>query len=79
VHLTGTRAAAVVFSLLARLAGVRPPSLDWRLVRGPTFDNSIGELELAGRSACVTLRRSANEGEDAERLRPLHVTVLRDG
>ena len=47
-------------------------------MRRPTFDNSIGELELDGRAARVTVRRSANEGENAERLRPLHATVLHD-
>ena len=78
VHVTGSRAAGVVFSLLAQLAGVPPTSLDWDFVCRPTFDNSIGELELAGRSATVTIRRSAKEGEDAERLRSLHETVLRD-
>jgi hypothetical protein len=76
VRLTGSKAAAIVFSFLARLAGVPPPSADWSFVRGPTFDNSIGELELDGRSARVSLRRSAREGESAEQLQPLHVTEL---
>jgi hypothetical protein len=47
-------------------------------LRGPSFDNSIGELELDGRTARVTLRRSGREGEDAEHLHPLHVTRLGD-
>jgi hypothetical protein len=76
VRLTGSRPAALVFWLLARLARVPRPSVDWAFVRRPTFDNSIGELELDGRAARVTLRRSAREGEDAERLRLLHVTGL---
>src|SRR6185437_16182814 len=76
VRLTGSKGAALVFSLLARLAGVPPPSAEWRLVRRPTFDNSIGELELDNRKARVTTRRSGNEFENAEHLYPLHATEL---
>jgi hypothetical protein len=78
VRLTGSKGAALGFSLLARLARVPAPSAEWSFVRPPSFDNSIGELELDGRSARVTLQRSAREGEDAERLHPLHVTDLSD-
>ena len=78
VRVTGSKGAALVFSLLARLAGVPPPSADWTFVRRPTFDNSIGELELDGRRARVILRRSGKEGESAEHLHPLHVTKLLD-
>ncbi len=77
VKLTGSKGAALVFSFLARLAGVPRPSADWRFVRRPTFDNSIGELELDGRSARVTLHRAGREGENGEALYPLHVTALR--
>jgi hypothetical protein len=76
VRLTASGGAARVFSLLARLAGVPPLSAGWSFVRPPTFDNSIGELELDGRSARVTLRRSAVKGESPEHLQPLHVTPL---
>jgi hypothetical protein len=77
VKLTGSKGAALVFSFLARLAGVPRPSADWRFVRRPTFDNSIGELELDGRSARVSLRRAGKEGENGEALHLLHVTALR--
>ena len=76
MRVTGSKGAALVFSLLARLAGVPPPSADWTFVRRPTFDNSIGELELDGRRARVILRRSGKEGESAEHLHSLHVTKL---
>ena len=76
VRLTGSRGAALLFSLLARLARVPPPSAEWNFVRRPSFDNSIGELVLDHRAAEVTLQRSAREGEDAELLHPLHVTEL---
>jgi len=76
VRLTGSRGAALLFSLLARLAGVPAPSAQWNFVRRPTFDNSIGELTLDHRAAHVTLQRSAREGEDAGHLHPFHVTEL---
>jgi PhoD-like phosphatase len=76
VRLTGSRGAAGIFSLLARLARVPSPSAEWDFIRRPSFDNSIGELSLDRRAAHVTLQRSAREGEDAERLHRLHVTEL---
>jgi hypothetical protein len=56
--------------------GVPAPSASWRFVRRPTYDNSVGELELAARSARVTIWRSPHHGEDVERLVPLHRTGL---
>jgi hypothetical protein len=79
VRLTGSRGAALLFSLLARLAGVPTPSAAWDFIRRPSFDNSIGELALDHRAARVTIHRSAREGEDAEHLYPLHVTELSTG
>ncbi len=76
VRLTGSRVSGAVFATLARLAGVPAPSARWRFVRERTFDNSIGELVLDGRSAQVTLRRSPHEGEDVEHLVALHRTEL---
>jgi hypothetical protein len=58
------------------MAGVPVPSASWRFVRSPTFDNSIGELVLEGRSARVTVRRSPHEEEDVDRLVVLHRTEL---
>jgi hypothetical protein len=79
VRLTGSRGAALLFALLARLAGVPTPSAEWNFLRRPSFDNSIGELALDHRAAQVTLQRSAREGEDAEHLHQLHVTELSSG
>jgi hypothetical protein len=78
VRFAGSMGAGLVFSLLARLAGVPPPSAEWNFLRRPTFDNSIGELELDGRRARVILRRSGRANESAEHLHPLHVTRLLD-
>ena len=58
VRATGSRRAAVVFSLLARAAGVARPTATWRYVAGRTFDNSIGELVLDEEAATVTLYRA---------------------
>jgi hypothetical protein len=77
-NFTRTPVAAAVFRTLARLAGVRPPSVRWRYRSGPTFDNSIGIIELDGRWAEVTIHR-AEPGDEAGALRPLHSRVLADG
>jgi hypothetical protein len=76
VRLIGSPAAGAFLGRLARLAGVEPSRADWRLVRQPSFHNSIGELELDRRSARVTLYRSARSGEERERLHRLDVTEL---
>jgi hypothetical protein len=76
VRATASRASAIVFNALARLAGVAAPSAEWQHVRKETFDNSIGELVLVEREASVTIRRSPREGEDVERLVVLHTTEL---
>jgi PhoD-like phosphatase len=76
VRLIGTGAAASALGALARLAGVQRSRADWRFVRRPSFHNSIGELELDGRSGRVTLYRSATESEDRERLHRLDMTEL---
>ena len=41
-----------------------------------TFENSIGELELDGSSARVTLRRSPREDEEGDALVVVHRTDL---
>ena len=72
----GVSRLGIVFSALARLAGVDAPSAEWQRLRRETFDNSIGELVLIEREASVTIRRSPREGEDVERLVELHTTQL---
>jgi hypothetical protein len=59
VRTTGSRRAAALFSLLARAAQVPPPSVQWKYSAGRTFDNSIGELELAESRATVTIYRAS--------------------
>jgi hypothetical protein len=82
VRATGSRAAAMLFALAARLAGVEPPSAAWTPLGKPTFENAIGELVLDGRTASATMRRSPREGEDPELLvveQRLPLTDLSDG
>ena len=68
VTATSSRIAEKFFSLLARLADVDPPSAAWRPLAPRTFENTLGELVLDGRTASATIWRSPREGEDVERL-----------
>lgn len=65
---TGSRVSEKIFSRLAKLAGVEPPSVSWTPIRTATFDNTLGEIYLDGRTASTTIRRSPHEGEDPELL-----------
>jgi len=78
VKLTTTRPAIAAFRRLAALAGVRLPSVRWRYRAGPTYENSIGIVELDGRRAAVTIYR-ALPGEASGALAPLHACVLSGG
>jgi hypothetical protein len=51
------RPVELLTRLLARLAGVGPPPVRWRLVDDPTFDNQFGTLEIEGREARVRIER----------------------
>jgi len=55
VRATASRAAAALFARLARLAGVEPTNATWKLSTPRTFENSIGQLDLADARAAVTL------------------------
>jgi PhoD-like phosphatase len=70
VKATGSSRAAVVFSLLARAAGVRRPTVSWRYIAGRTFDNSIGELVLDEEAATLTLYRALPAEESGGLLEP---------
>ncbi|HET7171622.1 MAG TPA: alkaline phosphatase D family protein [Gaiellales bacterium] len=78
VGLMSTPLAAGAMRGLARLAGVKPPSVRWRYRAGPTYHNSIGIVELDGRRAEATIYRS-EEGEPSDSLRSLHTRVLAEG
>jgi hypothetical protein len=72
VKLLTTRPVAAIARLLARSAGVQRPDVGWRILSGPTFDNSVAVLDLDERRAHVSIRRSAPEQEDGPPLERLH-------
>jgi hypothetical protein len=76
VQLINSRPSTAVVRLLARLARVPRSRTDWKLIRQPSFVNSLGELHLSNRAAHATLYRSAEQGEDAEQLYELDTTDL---
>jgi hypothetical protein len=76
VKMITSRPAASVTRLLARLARVPRSRTEWRLIRQPSFLNSLGELHLHDHAARVTLYRSAHQGEEPERLYELDTTEL---
>jgi hypothetical protein len=76
VKIITSRPAASVTRLLARLAGVPRSRTDWKLIRRPSFLNSLGVLHLQNRAARATLYRAAHRGEEPERLYEPDTTEL---
>ena len=73
-----TRPARAVSSPIARAAGVRRPEVSWRVLAGPTFHNSVGVVEVEGRTARVAIRRTG-VGDEETSLSGLHAIDLTDG
>jgi hypothetical protein len=75
------RPATAVAGRLARLARVPPEEIDWRVARGPWFDNHVGLLELDGRAASLLVERAVTpaDGADPPRLEPLYEHRLAGG
>jgi phosphodiesterase/alkaline phosphatase D-like protein len=63
-------------AVLARLAGTAPDVMDWRVLRGPHFDNQVGELELDGRAARVRIERPVPGPRGEPQLEPLLTHAL---
>ena len=59
-----SRVGEVVGRMLARSAGVPPPSFRWRELESLSFDNQIGTLELDGRRAAIRLERAVAGPDD---------------
>ena len=76
VRLFFTRGAELATRALARAAGVKAPSATWRFLSGPTFHNSIGAIDLDGRTASVTIRRSGSDDDESPLLTPVHARDL---
>jgi hypothetical protein len=62
--------------VLARLTGTAPDVMDWRVLRGPHFDNQVGELELDGRAARVRIERPVPGPRGEPQLEPLLTHAL---
>ncbi len=63
---------AMVARGLARLAGVEPDAVAWRILGGPSFVNQVGTLELEGRAARLRIERAVpGAGGGPPRLEPL--------
>ena len=73
-----TRPARALTSAMARAAHAPRPSVSWHVRSRPTFDNSIGLIEVEGRSAHVAIRRTTEHG-DPTRLSALHEVDLTAG
>ena len=59
MRIGNSRNAARVARALARAAGVEDPSVGWRLVHDPCYDNQIGTLELGPGTARVQVETTA--------------------
>lgn len=53
-----SRAGELAGRALARLAGVRPPRIGWRITHGPWFQNMLSTLEFDGRRARIRFERA---------------------
>jgi hypothetical protein len=57
VRFNCTGVAGVIGRALARSAGARKPSIDWRLCEGPAFDNQVATIDWQGKHAELILER----------------------
>ncbi len=67
ISLGDSRMPANVGKALARLAGVRPEKVKWRLVEGPFFDNQVATLKIDGREIEMMLERTVGDPETDHR------------
>jgi len=58
IRSVASRPAALVTRGLARLAGVPPEGISWRLQQDPVFDNVVATLHLDGKDARLTIERA---------------------
>jgi hypothetical protein len=60
-----SKPAHVVGRLLARSAGVRDPSVRWRIKDGPWFDNALSTLDIEGRRLNLRIEKALPEDEQS--------------
>ena len=67
IDMGDTRGPSMAFKALARLAGVKPEKIRWRLVEGPYFDNQVATLKIDGRECEMMLERTIGDPESDHR------------
>jgi hypothetical protein len=63
------RGATGLTKLLARLAKVDPPEVDWRITHGPWYDNNLATLETEGRRLSMKWEAGESSGGDEPKLK----------
>ena len=63
IRLTGSKVGERIGRALASAARVEAPSIRWRLLSGPSFENQVGTLELDGRRAVVRVETALRDGD----------------
>jgi PhoD-like phosphatase len=75
-QLATSRAGELAGGVLAGLARVNKPEIDWRITRGPWFQNMLSALEFDGRTARIRFERTAPDLTGTSRLQPVCNTEL---
>jgi hypothetical protein len=78
--LASSKASGLIGAAAAALAGARVPTIEWRITKGPWFDNMIATLTYAGPKAVVRFDQAVTDqavtDRDAPRLTPVMETDL---
>jgi hypothetical protein len=75
-QLTTSRAGGVLGATLAKLAGVSPPRITWRITEGSWFHNMLSALEYDGRRARIRFARAVCDDASVPHLQSLCDTDL---
>ncbi|HEX2128583.1 MAG TPA: alkaline phosphatase D family protein [Solirubrobacterales bacterium] len=75
IRFGNSRTGALLGRGLARLAGVEPERVRWKLVEGPYYDNQVATLSLQGRQATLKLERTVGDPDSDHR--ELHTSFER--
>ena len=65
IRVTGSKIGELIGRALASAARVEAPSVRWRLLSGPSFENQVGTLELDGRRAVVRVETARRAGDES--------------
>ena len=70
-QLTTSRPGGAAGIGIARLAGVRKPRIQWRIIRGSWFHNMLSALEFDGRRARIRFDRTVSDQDGVPHLHPV--------